>query len=178
MGRAVSTMSLGDHLEIVVSAEFSREFLAAETNRSQSPAVAPASQPQSAEYGVKSSILNPPAPACFPTVKIRNEPRRGKLGEVKGQGQEPGRVPDAGLRNRPAASGCRRGRLPSRVGSKREGVPIMAMFPALMNDTMFSDLFDDPFFAGWRDAADEGRQLAAAQGVFVLPPGADFGIFA
>ena len=22
----------------------------------------------------------------------------------------------------------------------------MAMFPALMNDTMFSDLFDDPFF--------------------------------
>ena len=39
----------------------------------------------------------------------------------------------------------------------------MAMFPALMNDTMFSDLFDDPFFAGWRDAADEGRQLAAAQ---------------
>lgn len=29
----------------------------------------------------------------------------------------------------------------------------MAMFPALMNDTMFSDLFDDPFFAGWREAA-------------------------
>ncbi|RSX53663.1 molecular chaperone Hsp20 [Bifidobacterium goeldii] len=26
----------------------------------------------------------------------------------------------------------------------------MAMFPALMNDTMFSDLFDDPFFQGWR----------------------------
>jgi HSP20 family molecular chaperone IbpA len=26
----------------------------------------------------------------------------------------------------------------------------MAMFPALMNDSMFSDLFDDPFFAGWR----------------------------
>ena len=24
----------------------------------------------------------------------------------------------------------------------------MAMFPALMNDTMFSDLFDDPFFEG------------------------------
>ena len=39
----------------------------------------------------------------------------------------------------------------------------MAMFPAVMNDTLFSDLFDDPFFAGWRDAADEGRQLAAAQ---------------
>ena len=29
----------------------------------------------------------------------------------------------------------------------------MAMFPALMNDTMFSDLFDDPFFEGWRSAA-------------------------
>lgn len=27
----------------------------------------------------------------------------------------------------------------------------MAMFPALMNDTMFSDLFDDPFFKGWRN---------------------------
>ncbi len=28
----------------------------------------------------------------------------------------------------------------------------MAMFPALMNDTMFADLFDDPFFSGWRNA--------------------------
>lgn len=27
----------------------------------------------------------------------------------------------------------------------------MAMFPSLMNDTMFSDLFDDPFFEGWRN---------------------------
>mgnify|MGYP003366565295 FL=1 len=27
----------------------------------------------------------------------------------------------------------------------------MAMFPALMNDTMFSDLFDNPFFEGWRN---------------------------
>ena len=27
----------------------------------------------------------------------------------------------------------------------------MAMFPAVMNDTMFSDLFDDPFFEGWRN---------------------------
>lgn len=27
----------------------------------------------------------------------------------------------------------------------------MAMFPALMNDTMFSDLFDDPFFEDWRN---------------------------
>ena len=27
----------------------------------------------------------------------------------------------------------------------------MAMFPALMNDTLFSDLFDDPFFEGWRN---------------------------
>lgn len=38
----------------------------------------------------------------------------------------------------------------------------MAMFPALMNDTMFSDLFDDPFFAGWRNAAaNMGGALAA-----------------
>ncbi|PWG58997.1 Hsp20/alpha crystallin family protein [Bifidobacterium catulorum] len=35
----------------------------------------------------------------------------------------------------------------------------MAMFPALMNDTMFSDLFDDPFFEGWRSA---GNNAAAA----------------
>lgn len=35
----------------------------------------------------------------------------------------------------------------------------MAMFPALMNDTMFSDLFDDPFFEGWRD---NGNGSAAA----------------
>ena len=27
----------------------------------------------------------------------------------------------------------------------------MAMFPSLMNETMFSDLFDDPFFEGWRN---------------------------
>lgn len=27
----------------------------------------------------------------------------------------------------------------------------MAMFPALMNDTMFSNLFDDPFFEDWRN---------------------------
>ena len=27
----------------------------------------------------------------------------------------------------------------------------MAMFPALVNDTMFSDLFDDPFFEDWRN---------------------------
>lgn len=27
----------------------------------------------------------------------------------------------------------------------------MAMFPTLMNDTMFSDLFDDPFFEGRRN---------------------------
>ena len=35
----------------------------------------------------------------------------------------------------------------------------MAMFPALMNDTMFSDLFDDPFFEGWRNM---DNQVAAA----------------
>lgn len=28
----------------------------------------------------------------------------------------------------------------------------MAMFPALMNDATFADLFDDPFFSGWGDA--------------------------
>ena len=36
----------------------------------------------------------------------------------------------------------------------------MAMFPALMNDTMFSDLFDDPFFEGWRNT-DNGSAAAA-----------------
>ena len=35
----------------------------------------------------------------------------------------------------------------------------MAMFPALMNDTMFSDLFDDPFFQGWR--SDDNSSAAA-----------------
>lgn len=36
----------------------------------------------------------------------------------------------------------------------------MAMFPALMNDTMFSDLFDDPFFAGWRNTANGDQTMA------------------
>ena len=36
----------------------------------------------------------------------------------------------------------------------------MAMFPALMNDTMFSDLFDDPFFEGWRNTASGDQVLA------------------
>jgi HSP20 family molecular chaperone IbpA len=36
----------------------------------------------------------------------------------------------------------------------------MAMFPALMNDTMFSDLFDDPFFAGWRNTASGDQMMA------------------
>ncbi len=36
----------------------------------------------------------------------------------------------------------------------------MAMFPALMNDTMFSDLFDDPFFAGWRNTANGDQVMA------------------
>ena len=35
-------MSLGDYLEIIVLAEFSREVIVAETNRPQSPAAAPA----------------------------------------------------------------------------------------------------------------------------------------
>lgn len=34
----------------------------------------------------------------------------------------------------------------------------MAMFPALMNDTMFSDLFDDPFFEGWRNMENSGAR--------------------
>lgn len=34
----------------------------------------------------------------------------------------------------------------------------MAMFPALMNDTMFSDLFDDPFFEGWRNMENAGTR--------------------
>ena len=34
----------------------------------------------------------------------------------------------------------------------------MAMFPALMNDTMFSDLFDDPFFEGWRHMENVGTR--------------------
>ncbi|KAB8292000.1 Hsp20/alpha crystallin family protein [Bifidobacterium avesanii] len=37
----------------------------------------------------------------------------------------------------------------------------MAMLPALMNDTMFSDLFDDPFFEGWRTAANNGSIAAS-----------------
>ena len=39
----------------------------------------------------------------------------------------------------------------------------MAMFPALMNDTMFSDVFDDPFFAGWREAANGAADRMPAQ---------------
>lgn len=39
----------------------------------------------------------------------------------------------------------------------------MAMFPALMNDTMFSDLFDDPFFAGWREAASSAADRMPVQ---------------
>ena len=30
---------------------------------------------------------------------------------------------------------------------------MMAMFPAVMNDSMFADLFDDPFFSGLRSVA-------------------------
>lgn len=37
----------------------------------------------------------------------------------------------------------------------------MAMLPALMNDTMFSDLFDDPFFEGWRTTANNGSAVAS-----------------
>ena len=39
----------------------------------------------------------------------------------------------------------------------------MAMFPALMNDTMFSDLFDDPFFSGWREAANAAADRMPSQ---------------
>ena len=38
----------------------------------------------------------------------------------------------------------------------------MAMFPALMNDTMFSDLFDDPFFEGWRNTDNTMRAAMPA----------------
>ena len=37
------------------------------------------------------------------------------------------------------------------------------MFPALMNDMMFSDLFDDPFFSGWRDAANAATDRMPSQ---------------
>ena len=39
----------------------------------------------------------------------------------------------------------------------------MAMFPAVMNDTMFSDLFDDPFFSSWRDMTERGADRMPAQ---------------
>ncbi|MBT1178093.1 Hsp20/alpha crystallin family protein [Bifidobacterium callimiconis] len=42
----------------------------------------------------------------------------------------------------------------------------MAMFPALMNDMMFSDLFDDPFFASWR-----GDRNARPSGSDMTPMG-------
>lgn len=40
----------------------------------------------------------------------------------------------------------------------------MAMFPALMNNSIFSDFFDDPFFNNWRDARrqDDGKGVAMA----------------
>ncbi|WEV64635.1 MULTISPECIES: Hsp20/alpha crystallin family protein [unclassified Bifidobacterium] len=38
----------------------------------------------------------------------------------------------------------------------------MAMFPALMHDA-FSDLFDDPFFAGWGDSSNRmGNPISSA----------------
>ncbi|KFI82191.1 Hsp20/alpha crystallin family protein [Bifidobacterium psychraerophilum] len=43
----------------------------------------------------------------------------------------------------------------------------MAMFPALMNDSIFSDLFDDPFFAGWRGS--RGNNAAKAEGSSLMP---------
>ncbi|TPF95600.1 hypothetical protein EP30_10565 [Bifidobacterium sp. UTCIF-39] len=44
----------------------------------------------------------------------------------------------------------------------------MAMFPALMNDMMFSDLFGDPFFASWRgdrNARPAGSDMAPMSGM-------------
>ena len=33
----------------------------------------------------------------------------------------------------------------------------MAMFPALMNNSIFGDFFDDPFFNNWRDGRRQGQ---------------------
>lgn len=41
----------------------------------------------------------------------------------------------------------------------------MAMFPALMNDTMLSDLFDDPFFEGWRNMENGARESNMSMGM-------------
>jgi HSP20 family molecular chaperone IbpA len=52
-----------------------------------------------------------------------------------------------------------------------EGVFIMAMFPAMfptaVNDSIFSDLFDDPFFAGWRGSRANGA--ANTDGTALMP---------
>jgi HSP20 family molecular chaperone IbpA len=52
-----------------------------------------------------------------------------------------------------------------------EGVLIMAMFPAMfpvtVNDSIFSDLFDDPFFAGWRGSRTNGA--ANTDGTALMP---------
>ncbi len=38
----------------------------------------------------------------------------------------------------------------------------MAMFPSLMNDSMFTDLFDDPFFSQWRELPSRVSGAAAS----------------
>ena len=40
----------------------------------------------------------------------------------------------------------------------------MAMLPALMNDTLFRDLFDDPFFSGWGHVAGGDGNAVATTG--------------
>ncbi|MBT1166402.1 Hsp20/alpha crystallin family protein [Bifidobacterium simiarum] len=44
----------------------------------------------------------------------------------------------------------------------------MAMFPALMNDMMFSDLFDDPFFGDWRGTRNAGQDMTNGQGLMTM----------
>ena len=38
----------------------------------------------------------------------------------------------------------------------------MAMFPALMNNSIFGDFFDDPFFNNWRDGRRQGQSAKNA----------------
>ena len=70
-------------------------------------------------------------------------PRR--LNGVNGQGYEPGRA------RGPAAAAIVCG---GRSSPTLKEYVIMAMFPSLMHDSLFGDLFDDPFFTGLRRVSD------------------------
>ena len=51
------------------------------------------------------------------------------------------------------------------VDKENDGAPVRGSGngnPALMNDTMFSDLFDGPFFAGWRKAVNNAADRMPA----------------